>query len=60
VVREPGRTKHESATALREQLKRLDAPVLGVVVNKLKTPSGYGYGYYHQDEVAGLRIGDRS
>ena len=33
---------------------------LGVVVNKVRTRSGYGHGYYHQDEVAGLRIGDRA
>ena len=60
VVGEPGRTTRESASALREQLESLDAPVLGVVANRVKTRSGYGYGYYHQDEVAGLRIGDRS
>jgi polysaccharide biosynthesis transport protein len=60
VVGEPGRTKRESATALREQLESLDAPVLGLVANRVKTRSGYGYAYYHHDEVAGLRIGDRS
>ena len=60
VVGEPGRTKHESATGLREQLESLDAPLLGVVVNRVRTRSGHGYDYYRQDEVAGLRIGDRS
>ena len=58
VVGEPGRTKHDAATGLREQLESLGAPLLGVVVNKVRTRSGYGY--YHQDEVTGLRIGDRS
>ena len=60
VVGDAGRTSRESATAFREQLEGLDAPVLGLVANRVKTRSSYGYGYHYQDAGAGLRIGDRS
>jgi capsular exopolysaccharide synthesis family protein len=56
VVGEPGRTKRGSAAAAREQLDSLGAPVLGVVANRAKQ-SGDFYGYYHNDEMASLRIG---
>ena len=60
VVGGPGRASRESATAFREQLQGLDAPVLGLVANKAKMRPSYGYGYHDHDERAGLRIGDPS
>jgi capsular exopolysaccharide synthesis family protein len=59
VVGEPGRTKRGSAAAVREQLDSLGAPVLGVVANRVKH-SGDFYAYYHDDELASLRIGERA
>ena len=58
VVGEPGRTTRESAAALREQLGSLDAPVLGVVANNVRTRSVYGY--YHREGLTGVRIGGQS
>lgn len=50
VVARMDKTTRDSAKELREQLDRLDAPVLGVVANGVKTgfrgKYGYGYGYY--------------
>jgi receptor protein-tyrosine kinase len=48
VVARMGRTTRDSAQRLREQLNRLEAPVLGVVANGIKVRRGgkYGYGYY--------------
>lgn len=56
VVARMERTTRESAEDLRDQLKRLHAPVLGVVANAIKVGRrgkygygyGYGYGYYGQ------------
>lgn len=62
VVARMDMSTRDSAEALREQLARLDAPVLGVVANGIKARRGgrYGYGYYggyydkaaEQDKVA--------
>lgn len=45
-----GRSTRDSAAHLSEQLRRMDAPVLGVVANGVKVRRGgkygYGYGYY--------------
>ena len=57
VVGDSGRASRESATAFREQLEDLNAPVLGLVANKVKASPSYGYGYAYHDERAGLRIG---
>lgn len=49
-------TSRESAEELRDQLTRLDAPMLGVVANGVKTgrAESYGYGYSHDaDQEAG-------
>jgi Mrp family chromosome partitioning ATPase len=58
-----GLTTRDSAKRLREQLGRLEAPLLGVVANaiKLKRRSkyGYGYGYYGPgpQERTGAKVG---
>jgi tyrosine-protein kinase len=43
-----GKSTRDSAEQLREQLGRLEAPVLGIVANAIKVRRGgkYGYGYY--------------
>jgi Mrp family chromosome partitioning ATPase len=43
-----GQSRRDSAERLREQLGRLEAPVLGIVANAIKLRRGgkYGYGYY--------------
>jgi succinoglycan biosynthesis transport protein ExoP len=43
-----GRSTRDSAEGLREQLERLEAPLLGIVANgiKLSRRGRYGYGYY--------------
>jgi Mrp family chromosome partitioning ATPase len=43
-----GRSTRDSAQRLREQLDRLEAPMLGIVANGIKVRRGgkYGYGYY--------------
>jgi receptor protein-tyrosine kinase len=48
VVARMDKSTRDSAEALREQLARLDAPVLGLVANGIKARRGgkYGYGYY--------------
>ncbi len=48
VVARMEQTTRDSAEHLREQLDRLEAPVLGVVANAVKLRRGrkYGYGYY--------------
>jgi succinoglycan biosynthesis transport protein ExoP len=48
VVARIDKTTRDSAERLHEQLKRLEAPVLGIVANGIKARRGgkYGYGYY--------------
>jgi Mrp family chromosome partitioning ATPase len=48
VVARMGQSTRDSAERLREQLGRLEAPVLGIVANAIKLRRGgkYGYGYY--------------
>jgi capsular exopolysaccharide synthesis family protein len=48
LVARMGQSTRDSAERLREQLARLDAPVLGVVANGIKLSRGgkYGYGHY--------------
>ncbi len=48
VVGQLGRTTRDDAIHLRDQLRNLDAPVLGVVANRARKRGreyGYGYGY---------------
>ncbi|HET8566511.1 MAG TPA: polysaccharide biosynthesis tyrosine autokinase [Solirubrobacterales bacterium] len=42
------KSTRDSAVRLREQLDRLEAPILGLVANGIKVPrrARYGYGYY--------------
>lgn len=48
VVARMEQTTRDSAEHLREQLSRVEAPVLGIVANAVKRRRGqkYGYGYY--------------
>jgi capsular exopolysaccharide synthesis family protein len=48
VVARMDKTTRDHAEGLREQLERLNAPVLGIVANAIKQRRGgkYGYGYY--------------
>jgi receptor protein-tyrosine kinase/non-specific protein-tyrosine kinase len=48
VVSRLGKTTHDQATRLQEQLTSLKAPVLGVVANRFQQAgaSSYGYGSY--------------
>lgn len=48
VVSEVGSSSRDAAAHLRHQLKRLGAPALGVVANRVKAHGidDYGYGYY--------------
>lgn len=48
VVARIGTSRRDAADDLRDQLERLDAPALGVVVNGAK--GGHGYGYYYGDQ----------
>jgi capsular exopolysaccharide synthesis family protein len=52
VVVRLGETSRDAARRIREQLARLEAPVLGIVANGVKVRRrqryGYGYGYYGQ------------
>jgi hypothetical protein len=43
-----GRSTRDGAERMREQLVRLEAPMLGIVANGIKARRGgkYGYGYY--------------
>jgi capsular exopolysaccharide synthesis family protein len=45
LVGQLGKTTRDEATHVRQQLAALDAPLLGVVINKAQKASGYGYGY---------------
>jgi receptor protein-tyrosine kinase len=45
VVAAVGRTTRDAAVHLRDQLRQLNAPVLGVVANRLSPDGGHGYGY---------------
>ncbi len=52
VVGRLAKTTREAVTQLRDQLRNLDAPTLGVVVNALGSDAegyGYGYGYGAED-----------
>jgi len=72
VVARMGNTTRDASERLREQLQRLNAPVLGVVANaiKLGRRRKYGYGYYgyygygygpaKQDTAAGSEAGTGS
>jgi capsular exopolysaccharide synthesis family protein len=57
VVTRMGQSTRDSAEQLREQLGRLEAPVLGIVANAIKARRGgrYGYGYYGSYERAAQR-----
>ena len=52
VVVRLGETSRDAAKRIREQLNRIEAPVLGIVANGVKLKRrqryGYGYGYYGQ------------
>ncbi len=48
VVARLNKTTTDQAEALRSQLEKLAAPVLGVVANRAKSVGGYGYGYCYR------------
>lgn len=62
VVGDLGKTTRDEAVHLRDQLRELDAPALGVVANRARSGRGY-YGYYGYGEdggrgsILGLKIG---
>jgi capsular exopolysaccharide synthesis family protein len=45
VVCRMGKSTRAVTAALRDQLRNLDAPVLGIVVNGVSVDTGYSYGY---------------
>jgi succinoglycan biosynthesis transport protein ExoP len=51
VVARLNKTTTDQAQSLRQQLENLGAPVLGVVANRVK--SGSGYGYYYAESGSG-------
>jgi receptor protein-tyrosine kinase len=55
IVSRLGRATRDSAVRLRDQLRQLNAPLLGVVANGVKRRGrgayGYGRGYYGQQDV---------
>jgi succinoglycan biosynthesis transport protein ExoP len=59
VVSRLGRTTRDAASRLRDQLRDLNAPVLGVVANRVKTPEGlrYGYGYGYEPQAGASETG---
>jgi Mrp family chromosome partitioning ATPase len=64
VVARMGQSTRDSAERLREQLGRLEAPVLGIVANAIKARRGgrSGYGYYGgyqraAEQTAGNEVG---
>jgi capsular exopolysaccharide synthesis family protein len=54
VVGQIGKTTRDEAVHLRNQLRELDAPVLGVVANRARSGRGY-YGYYGTNGRGRLR-----
>ena len=54
VVGQVGKTTREEATHLRDQLRELDAPTLGVVANRVRRRRGY-YGDYAYPNTDGAR-----
>ena len=50
VVSRMSNTTRDAAARLRDQLRDLDAPVVGVIANRVKVTSGerYGYGYGYE------------
>ncbi len=46
IVMEPGQTAHEQAKAIKEQLNRADAKILGIVFNKISEDYAHSYGDY--------------
>lgn len=58
VVGRVAKTTRDDAAHLRDQLRALDAPVLGVVANRVRGARAYyGYGNARTKSVLGLRIG---
>lgn len=47
VVSRLNKTTTDQAERLSRQLQNLDAPTLGLVANRVKGDSAYGYGYYY-------------
>lgn len=43
IVMEPGQTAHEQARAIKEQLSRADAKIIGIVFNKISADSANSY-----------------
>jgi capsular exopolysaccharide synthesis family protein len=60
VVGQLNRTTRDEAMHLAEQLRSLDAPVLGVVANRGRKGREYGYYYQADDETVRPRVGRRS
>lgn len=64
VVGQVGKTTRDEAAHLREQLRKLDAPVLGVAANRIRESRRYGrsYGYYYDRSTGddtGVEVGAR-
>jgi succinoglycan biosynthesis transport protein ExoP len=61
VVSWMGRTTRDAAMHLRHELESLNAPTLGVVVNRVRagTDAYYGYPYYGVEQVAVTRLKDK-
>jgi len=47
IVIQPGRTDKDAITAMMEQLKMIDTPILGIVANRIKKRPGFYTDYYH-------------
>jgi succinoglycan biosynthesis transport protein ExoP len=62
VVGQLGKTTRDEATHLAEQLRNLDAPVLGIVANRAGRRRGYGYryGYGYEGYYGGANGDERS
>jgi capsular exopolysaccharide synthesis family protein len=61
VVSWVGKTSRDAAIHLRHELESLNAPTLGLVVNRVKTGTAayYGYPYYGVEQVSAARTRDR-
>ena len=47
LVLDAGHTREQAATRTLDELAKVDAPILGVVLNKVPMRRGGGYGYYY-------------
>lgn len=59
VVSRLGKTLRDHAHRLRQQLARVDAPTLGLVVNSTEQAEPYAYGYEYGEELVPAKRGTR-